>query len=303
MKKKTAFIWCVVLFAMLAVIAMFRLDNGGRLSLPPSGDVSEDHLVVSAVTEKDNSVITNAMQRLLPGSSSQVVAPVNGKLGLVELGEFVDNGYEPDDDQPIPSAEEQVRTKVISARIEFDANDVRLTKRNGYDYIEMDGASGNASAPGMPDIPVFGVSLLIPSGMVIDDISFKVTERFWKKGVKVYPSQQPQNHYDPNWVPDAPNDSVYQSDTIQPVEIVTNLGMQKIRGNSIVPVSIAPVRFKPSTGELTIVTSCKAIIRLRDMTATETAAAFKPRHNALFDNAVRDMILNEDIMDLEIQDK
>ncbi|MFC1498976.1 C25 family peptidase propeptide domain-containing protein [Verrucomicrobiota bacterium] len=216
-------------------------------------------------------------------------------------GLIIDNGFEPDDGEPIPSAEEQVRNNLIEARIEFSEDDISVTRQGEYDYIKIKKALNGLAKPGSPDLPVYSFTLLIPRGRVIDGVDIKVSEVPWKQDVFVSPAQPPRipdGSPPPPFVP--PDNVVYSKDALVPAVPVQDGGPQGVRGYTVVPVNVHPVRYNPASGELTRVTSLKVELTTRDMTDEERRNAFMPKSNKHFDDSVRGIVSNSEIMDIKI---
>ncbi|MFC1499268.1 C25 family peptidase propeptide domain-containing protein [Verrucomicrobiota bacterium] len=246
-------------------------------------------------TVKDSSGNSGKSEKISDSdvSATPVVPAVQGII--------IDNGFEPDDGAPIPSAEDQVRNNVIEARVEFSEDDISVTRRGEYDYVEMKEALNGLAEPGSPDLPVYSFTLLIPRGRVIDDISVKLNEVTWKHDVFVSPAQPPRipdGSPPPPFVP--PDSAVYAKDELVPSVPVEDSVSQGVRGYTVVPVNVHPVRYNPVSGELTRVTSLKVELTTRDMTDEERSNAFMPRSNKHFDDSVRGIVSNSEIMDIQV---
>ena len=259
-----------------------------------SGAVQETN---SVSAEKDGAVATLSTNST--PLSDNVYAPVS-RADIV----YVDNGFEPDDDAPVPSLEEQVRNNRVVARVAFAEEDIKVERRGDYDTISVPDAMGGMAVPGSPDLPIYSFTLLIPRGRVVDDMQFKVSEVPWKEGVYVAPTQPPQKPDGSAPLPFVPPDETfYARDEFMPEVVVKGSGAQGIRGYRVVPIYVYPVRYNPAAGTLTRVVSMRVELTTRDMTAEELKNAFMPRSNQHFDASVKAIVTNPGIMDIQIEQK
>lgn len=233
----------------------------------------------------------------------ELVSRVEPPPMLVSGATPVDNGFEPDDGEPVPSLEEQVRNQQVVARVEFSEEDISISRFGEYDVVSVENALSGMGEPGSPDLPLYTVSLLIPRGRVMEDIRFNVSEVSWKQNVKVFPTQLPSatdGSTPPAFV--EPDESVYSRSEFLPAVVAQGGSDQRIRGYTVIPVHVSPVRYNPASGELTRVTSLKIELSTRDMTQDELQNAFMPKSNEHFDRSVKALVSNPGIMDIQIED-
>lgn len=200
----------------------------------------------------------------------------------------------PDDGAPIPPASEQLRTLHIAGRFRFDEGDVTYRKVNGYDVVELKGAVHGRVAPGLPDLPVTFVSVLIPENTNADDIRFAVTEKPLKSEMHIYPMQPPRTGTDSSArVFIEPDQSVYGRDDLYPAQAVEVKRLNRQRGNRYITVAIHPIRYKPASGELVMAES----VQMSMGVANDPEGAHDLTRRQEIDASVRGLVFNKDLMD------
>lgn len=122
---------------------------------------------------------------------------------------------------------------------------------NVYDQIVMPNSPGVGNI-GEPNLPVYGVNLLLPQGTEITEIEVIHGERFFLgSGFNVEPVGKPVKLSDVGSFSTLVQDeSAYNSKEIFPKTLFTKIGRYGFRGYEILVLMLHPVQYIPKTGEL-----------------------------------------------------
>ncbi|MFH1849109.1 MAG: C25 family cysteine peptidase [archaeon] len=120
-----------------------------------------------------------------------------------------------------------------------------------YDLVFMPGTDYE-SIPGAPIVPYRAVSLLIPEGEHLAEISVMPEDETCLDGsYHLKPGQEPYPvSYNGTITYTAPNATIYDSDSPYPGIIHLNASVQYFRGYKVVAVKLYPVRYEPKSGRL-----------------------------------------------------
>ncbi len=109
-----------------------------------------------------------------------------------------------------------------------------------------------AGEPGKPVLPVIVSSILLPSGYALDHVEIVQGENKNLPGIYTIEYGQMQYPLMPGVVPTltAKDVTVYSSDSPYPGKMYDLVGIQKLRGVSIVNVNLHPVQYRPLSGKV-----------------------------------------------------
>lgn len=151
-----------------------------------------------------------------------------------------------------------------------------------YDQVILTNAEGAGEA-GEPDLPAYGVTLLLPQGSTITDITIQPSARVsLGSGYFVEPVEQPVKLSEEGSVPVAPvvNERLYASDDVFPSTLFTKVGTYSFRGYDLLVLLLYPVQYIPHS---------RTLFYFTDMTVTvntEKTGVISP----LFRNLEKDQI-------------
>lgn len=121
-----------------------------------------------------------------------------------------------------------------------------------YDQIVMADAEG-AWNTGEPDLPAYGVSLLLPQGTTVADITVQPGNKIsLGSGYNVEPMLKPVKLSELTKVAPTPilDESIYSSEEAFPSTLFSTVGTYSFRGYNILTLLLYPVQYLPSSGEL-----------------------------------------------------
>jgi len=128
----------------------------------------------------------------------------------------------------------------------------KITADANYSYINLDNAQ-TWGEPGNPDLPWFGVKLLLPIGSEAVKITVnKSAPTVYILNKPLHPIQQqyPFAHKDLE-APTQPNELVYSSNEIYPLHSNNGLITAFLSGHPIAFSAISPFEYEPKSGKLT----------------------------------------------------
>ncbi|MBN1281244.1 MAG: choice-of-anchor D domain-containing protein [Candidatus Thermoplasmatota archaeon] len=133
-----------------------------------------------------------------------------------------------------------------------------------YDSILIEDTqpSGNA---GEPRLPTRGVSLLLPQGCTVKDITImRSNKQHLGSGYLIQPvsEQVPLSAIESVPHP-VPNEHIYASTKVFPADIVTQVGIFSYRGYQLVALNIHPVQYIPASGDLSYFTDLEITVHLQ----------------------------------------
>ena len=122
---------------------------------------------------------------------------------------------------------------------------------NTYDQVDLDGAPCSGD-PGLPSLPAYGASLLLPYGTKVERITVVPgAQNSLGTGFIVPPVGEPVpfSQYPPVSTPTS-SEKNYTSTAIYPGELFTEVGTYSFRGYTILVLRLYPVQYIPYTGGL-----------------------------------------------------
>ncbi len=137
--------------------------------------------------------------------------------------------------------------KLITTETEFGT-------LGSFDSIWIEGEATLPVEPGNPSLPAYSVSLALPQGTVIEDVSVTYAEPTELPGTyNIAPAQKPQPiGTEPEYT--ARNEAVYSSSTPFPGELVYSHNSGNRSGYHVGNIVFAPVQYVPATGKVTVYT-------------------------------------------------
>jgi len=146
---------------------------------------------------------------------------------------------------------------------------------DGWHHIGLDGGIV-LTDPGMPELPAWPVSLLLPPGEKVVSVELTQSEPVSVAGgLNVYPQQIPvplSRQQSATFT--APNAAVYEVNSFWPAVDRTAFHTQYLRGHSIALLNLWPVKYNPVSGELTYVPQITVTVT----TAPDAQAAAASEH-------------------------
>jgi hypothetical protein len=178
--------------------------------------------------------------------------------------------------------EQPTGDQTIIQTYSFDAPQIhQLTINNQvFTQITLKNTEGGFDV-GEPDLPTYGVSLLLPQGSTVNTISVQPgTSIQFGTGLTVAPVEQPVILSD--FVSTSPkgveNESIYSSNNVFPATLFTKVGLYSFRGYDMLMLLLYPVQYHPLSGQLSY---------FSDMTITVTTTQ-TGRVNPLFRGSEND---------------
>lgn len=200
----------------------------------------------------------------------------------------------PDDRTPVPDVNRQIAERRIASRIQFEPAGISIRQERGYDFAEMKECATGDGQPGSPALPVRDINMLIPVGMKVTGVHVAVTERPWKQGLNIFPTQPPRPisaEGEAEFVD--PDPAIYGSDEIYPPQQAEAVGQSRMRGNRFLSIRVNPLRYRPKSGELLLAESVRVILDVEPDPARGTDL---PRHPRM-DESVKSVVINAELMD------
>ena len=173
--------------------------------------------------------------------------------------------------------------KEIKKTYFFNEPKITILEVNGifYDQIIMQNSSC-ASNPGEPKLPIYKVHLLLPQKAKVHEIKITTSKKvFLGTGFDIAPSGESVPISMANLArPAKPNPEIYDSNDPFPGTLFTEVGTYGFRGYNVLVMSLHPVQYIPSTGELFYYNDITVSVELVDDNNT----------NALYRNLENDKI-------------
>jgi hypothetical protein len=149
----------------------------------------------------------------------------------------------------------------ISHTFFVNPGEVSFERRMDFDVVRLLDSIPGESTPGSPSLPTRLVSIEIPPGATVNNVSAQAEESIFKAGLDIYPTQ-PQTptskDYSVEFV--QPDPDVYGSSQKIPESIAVNDGTRRVRGKTYVTLRLNPVRYIPKSQELYLAHSIKVTI-------------------------------------------
>jgi hypothetical protein len=194
----------------------------------------------------------------------------------------------------VSQAEEEVFFQVLSENsneiaVEFEIPGVieQEILKGGEYYMKLDvPGAGTTQEPGKPELPVVTKVIEVPEGA---DVSVTILNRetVTLSGYRIFPFQLTYDSTEEDIF--QKNSDLYSKDAFYPEREVLIGSEMKMRGHSLVPVTINPFRYNPHTGELSILSYFQAIIEY----SSDGSRNVSPNKvSPLFDNLVANTVIN-----------
>lgn len=183
----------------------------------------------------------------------------------------------------------------LTATYHFDAPHLQeqYLGNTRYDTIHIENTELSGH-PGEPMLPVRGTSLLLPQGTCVQSITAtsSTTIRLGA-GFRIQPAGEPLRFSDPNPQPALmPNTEIYSSSTLYPDAVVTQVGTYEFRGYHLLVLTLYPVQYLPSSGEVFYSPDITVTVHLTEASSdTLLFRATQTDHDA-----VRTMVDNPEVL-------
>lgn len=154
---------------------------------------------------------------------------------------------EASDETPAPPR--VVKTKTITRS--YDAGQVKVSSRGGFDDVELKGLGRLEDEPGTPWLPAETISVALPSGADVRGIKVRFEEEKIRDGVVPPPVQPPIPKIpDADTTPVPPKAEAYSRNEVLPQAVATIVGDHNMLGHRYVSLRINPLRYNAATKTL-----------------------------------------------------
>jgi len=153
----------------------------------------------------------------------------------------------------------------VSVTYSFDkplTSEVKIGN-NIYDQVVMQGTSSGGN-PGEPSLPARGANILLPQKTDVRGITVTMGKKIsLGMGYNIVPVGEPVpfSKVQSDFLP-GPDERIYNSEASFPGELFTTVGLYGFRGYEILVLSLHPLRYIPSTGELFYYTEMTVSVEL-----------------------------------------
>ena len=132
-----------------------------------------------------------------------------------------------------------------------------------YDEVIMPDAQGAWNA-GEPNLPAYGVSILLPQGTTVADITIQPgTKIQLGSGFTVAPVEQPVKLSELTTVcaKGTTDPKIYSSDNVFPSTLFSTVGTYSFRGYNLLILLLYPVQYQPISGQLSYFDEVTVVIK------------------------------------------
>ncbi len=132
-----------------------------------------------------------------------------------------------------------------------------------YDEVIMSDAQG-AWNVGEPNLPAYGVSLLLPQGTIAVDITIQPgTKIQLGSGFTVAPVEQPVtlSEFTTVSAKGTTNQTIYSSDNVFPSTLFSIVGTYCFRGYNLLILQLYPVQYQPISGQLSYFDEVTVVVK------------------------------------------
>ena len=181
--------------------------------------------------------------------------------------------------------------------------EISFERRQDFDVVQLVDSVPGDSKPGSPSLPTRLVSIEIPPGATVTNVSAQGDESIFKAGIEIFPTQPQTPTSQGNSVEFVqPDPDIYDSSHKIPTSIAINDGSRRVRGKTYVTLRLNPVRYIPKTQELYLAHSIKVTIDC--LTPAIPPASTKNEHEEMLDaplgsSAVSFQTIQQNNADLE----
>ncbi len=151
-----------------------------------------------------------------------------------------------------------------------------------FDTVQLSDGTG-ARAPGEPDLPSLGASLLLPQATSVVSVDVSAGSPVTLgTGFLVQPVSTPVKLSElDSAVPTLTlNQDIYNGADVFPASVFTNQGVQSFRGYNILELALSPVQYQPSTGTLLFYPDLTVTVHLQDAIAANPLFRGRPTDEA-----------------------
>lgn len=176
----------------------------------------------------------------------------------------------------------------------FDSNNLRFSKNNGYDVINVEDC-GFIRNPGFPMLPEKRIEFLIPCGASITDIRVTSCRTEVIPGeYNVYPVQKPypiSGKRKSNW---EQADEIYSKDLDFPKKNIKHSNTGNMGGYKIASFIVSPIQYNPIRKGLILNSEITVQVSYKENGVQKFQ--HKGKYNPVFRNSIRNRIINPEIL-------
>lgn len=138
-------------------------------------------------------------------------------------------------------------TGEVRLAFHFNRSQLSFSRHRGYDVAGLQGGYVPNDSPGMPALPAVFVNVLVPAGADVLDVSAEADEVPVRSAYRPYPIQPevPRGWAAPPFA--EPDPALNRLAGKYPAAAAEGRRAQRLRGHTIVPVRLSPLRFEPAT--------------------------------------------------------
>ncbi|MBI9036643.1 MAG: T9SS type A sorting domain-containing protein [Bacteroidales bacterium] len=184
-------------------------------------------------------------------------------------------------------------SQTITKTIKFDIPEI-ISEDDGFSSI-LYKDSKNFENEGKPNIPHFGVSMLLTQGHEIANV--KIVSQTYYPGVDGRSIKAASRQFPLSNIPDKddykviPNNEIYSSNIAYPVNAIENISTHFLAGHSIGSFSICPISFIPKAKHIDFTKEIVLEITLKS-TSRATNAQQLLRNSTLIENRIKNIVDN-----------
>lgn len=177
----------------------------------------------------------------------------------------------------------------------FDPDDLTFSPVDGYDRVDLKDAVLPADdTAGQPWLPAKYVQVLLPQGTISAVCEAQIDGETVYTNILVLPAQPPIPASQPVATFVGPDATAYASTAAIPAAAARAECVERLRGQSFLPVRLNPVRYIPAQRELRLANRIVLTVTCAPAPAAIVSRMFAPRESAVFDDMIRDLVINPD---------
>ncbi|OGV45327.1 MAG: hypothetical protein A2X46_00345 [Lentisphaerae bacterium GWF2_57_35] len=177
--------------------------------------------------------------------------------------------------------------------ISFQLQDVTIVHEANFDRIELKDGEIPEDLPGAPALPVRYINILLPAGADVIDVQVTPTqEQLAAENVVPYPIQPPAPRSEAAVVFAEANAQIYGQTALYPSWSGQGDKAQKIRGFSMAPVRLNPLRYAPAEKKLYLAEALTVTVSYRQEALLQKRISAPIPH--AFKSQVQLLVVNPD---------
>ena len=189
------------------------------------------------------------------------------------------------------------QTFAVEYTAEFSVDELVFSRHMGYDLVRLP-EDGDLSEPGRPLLPARTLRIALPPGMAVSDVRVSGSESVELPGeFVIFPAQPPRRISDRApaefVLPDA---RTYASVQPYPATLAELSHQADLAGQGMAVVRVCPLQYVGAEKRLILHTSIRLVVEgeLGYVCGDYLPAASSERTRALYDRAVRELVVNPD---------